>query len=185
MTELPAGTVTFLFTDLEGSTRLFQEYPDAMQGALARHDDIVRDAIEGHAGVVVKTTGDGFHAVFASVRRAIDAAATAQRALGAEAWPTPEPLRVRMGIHSGPAELRDGDYYGTAVNRAARLMSAAQGGQLVCSQATTELLRDDLPEGIDLVDLGEHRLRDLERPEHVYHVRIEGCLLYTSDAADE
>ncbi len=106
---------------------------------------------------------------------AIDAAATAQRALGAEAWPTAEALRVRMGIHSGPAELRDGDYYGTAVNRAARLMSAAHGGQLVCSQATTELLRDDLPEGIDLVDLGEHRLRDLERPEHVYHVRIAGA----------
>jgi class 3 adenylate cyclase len=174
VSELPSGTVTFLFTDLEGSTRLFQEYPDAMQGALARHDEIVRDAIERHGGHVVKTTGDGFHAVFASARNANDAAAAAQRALGAESCATPEALRVRMGIHSGPAELRDGDYYGTAVNRAARLMSAAHGGQLVCSQATTELLRDDLPEGIDLVDLGEHRLRDLERPEHVYHVRIAG-----------
>jgi predicted ATPase/class 3 adenylate cyclase len=175
MAALPTGTVTFLFTDLEGSTRLWEQYPDAMQAALARHDEIVRGAIEGHAGQVVKSTGDGFHAVFTSARSAIEAAVMAQLDLGGERWPLPEPLRVRIGIHSGPAELRGGDYYGTAVNRAARLMSAANGGQVVCSQAATELVRDDLTEGIDLVDLGAHRLRDLERAERVYQVRAAGA----------
>ncbi len=133
MPELPSGTVTFLFTDIEGSTRLWQEQPVEMRLALARHDEIVRDAIEAHDGHVVKTTGDGAHAVFAIASDAIDAAVAAHRAIGLEHWPLSAPLRVRMGIHSGPAELRDGDYYGTAVNRAARIMSIAHGGQVVIS----------------------------------------------------
>jgi predicted ATPase/class 3 adenylate cyclase len=164
---LPTGTVTFLFTDLEGSTRLWREHPDAMRAALARHDELVHDAIVAADGHVVKTSGDGFHAVFRDPGRAVDAAVTAQVGLGAEPWPLPEPLRVRMGIHSGPAELRDGDYYGTPVNRAARVMSAAHGGQILVSHATMELLADDQ---VQLLDLGEHALRDLGRRERIFQV---------------
>ncbi len=130
---LPSGTVTFVFTDIEGSTRLWQEHPEAMKGALARHDVIVRDVIEGRGGYVVKTTGDGFHAAFAAAHDAIAAAVGAQLALGRESWGVTGPLVVRVGIHSGPAELRDGDYFGTAVNRAARIMSVAHGGQIIVS----------------------------------------------------
>src|SRR5436190_2392452 len=171
MAELPSGTVTFLFTDLEGSTRLWQDAPDSMRGASARHDAIVREAIESHDGYVVKTTGDGFHAAFASARDAIDAAVDAQIALSAEAWEPTAPLRVRMGIHSGLAEVRDGDYYGTSVNKAARLTSVAHGGQIVVSLATEELVQDG---EVDLVDLGEHSLRDLARPERVFQVAHDG-----------
>lgn len=167
MAGLPTGTVTFLFTDIEGSTRLWQEQPDAMKPALARHDEILRDAIAAHAGHYVKTTGDGAHAVFTTASDAIDAAVDAQRAIGAESWSLPNPLRVRMGIHSGPAELRDGDYFGTTVNRAARIMSVAHGGQVVISHATQELARDD---GREVFDLGEHRLKDLGQPEHIFQV---------------
>src|SRR6185436_14448741 len=167
MSELPTGTVTFLFTDLEGSTRLWQEHPEAMKPALARHDEILREAIESHDGHVVKTTGDGFHAAFAAAHDAIDASVAAQVALTNEPWSETGPLLVRMGIHSGPAELRDGDYYGTAVNRAARVMSAAHGGQILVSHATTELLIDGR---VELVDLGEHALRDLGRRERIFQV---------------
>ncbi len=167
MAELPSGTVTFLFTDLEGSTRLWQEHPEAMKPVLARHDELVRDAIEGHGGYVVKTTGDGFHAAFAAAHDAIDAAVDAQLALGAEGWGATGALGVRMGVHTGPAELRDGDYYGSAVNRAARLMSAAHGGQIVVSLATEELVQES---GVELLDLGEHVLKDLSRAERVFQV---------------
>ena len=167
MTALPTGTVTFLFTDLEGSTRLWEEHPDAMQAALARHDGILRDAIAAHDGAIVKTTGDGVHAAFATAANAIDAAVDAQLALGSEEWGATGSLRVRMGIHTGAAEARDGDYYGTAVNRAARVMSVAHGGQVIVTRATNELVRDSRHE---VVDLGDHRLRDLGEPEHVFQV---------------
>ena len=168
--ELPTGTVTFLFTDLVGSTRLWQEFPEAMKVALARHDEIVGEAIVGDGGYVVKTMGDGFHAVFSVAQDAIDAAVAAQVGLGREAWGATGPLVARMGIHSGPADVRDGDYFGTAVNRAARLMGAAHGGQIVVSRATEELVRDTLAGGVGLVDLGEHVLRDVARPERVFQV---------------
>jgi len=168
MPELPTGTVTFLFTDLEGSTRLWEEHPEAMRAALARHDEILRNAVEKREGVVVKTTGDGIHAAFATAHDAVAAALGAQEALAAEDWTLPTPLRVRMGVHSGESEYRDGDYYGTAPNRAARLMSVANGGQVLVSLATSELVHDALPAGVTLVDLGEHRLRDLSRPERVF-----------------
>ncbi len=171
MPELPSGTVTFLFTDLEGSTRLWQEHPDAMQVASARHDDLVRAVIEAHDGYVVKTTGDGFHAAFGAAHDAVDAAVAAQGALCTEAWGETGPLVVRMGVHTGPAEIRDGDYYGTAVNRAARLMSVAHGGQIVVSLTTKELVQDH---GVELVDLGEHHLRDLARVDRVYQVIADG-----------
>jgi predicted ATPase/class 3 adenylate cyclase len=169
--ELPSGTVTFLFTDLEGSTRLWEEHPDLMHDALARHDELVRAAIEGQGGSVVKTTGDGFHAAFPTAEAGVVAAIVAQLALDAEAWSLPTPPRVRMGVHTCEAELRDGDYYASGVNRAARLMSVAHGGQVVVSLATSELVRDT---DVELVDLGEHRLRDLAAAERVFQVQAAG-----------
>jgi predicted ATPase/class 3 adenylate cyclase len=165
--ELPTGTVTFLFTDLVGSSRLWEEHPEAMKGALARHDVILRDAVEGQGGQVVKTTGDGLHAAFAVAPDAVAAALDAQRRLTGEEWVLLEPLKVRMGLHTGVAEVRGGDYYGTAVNRAARVAAVAHGGQIVASAATADLVRDDLSPEVALIDLGEHRLRDLGRPERI------------------
>ncbi len=176
MSELPTGTVTFLFTDLEGSTRLWEKHPEAMEPSLARHDAILRDAVAVHDGHVVKMRGDGAHAAFADAANAVHAARDAQRALVSEDWGPVGELRVRMGIHTGPAQARDGDYYGSAVNRAARLMSIANGGQIVVSLATEELARDALEDGVSLVDLGEHRLRDLSRPERVFELRASGLL---------
>ena len=170
MSELPSGTVTFLFTDVEGSTRLWERHPDAMRPALERHDALLRAAVEEHRGRVVKTTGDGLHAVFVTTRDALDAALAAQVALAEQAWGATGELRVRMGLHTGDADARDGDYYGPATNRAARVMAAAHGGQIVLSHATEEIVRDSLPEGIGLTDLGEHRLPDLARPERVFQV---------------
>ena len=167
MGELPSGTVTFLFTDLEGSTRLWQEHPVEMRPALARHDELVRGAVEAHDGYVVKTTGDGVHAAFPTAATAIAAAVDAQLAIGAEPWPLPAPLRVRMGIHSGPAELRDGDYYGTAVNKSARIMSVGHGGQILLSTVADELARGD---GVETLDLGAHRLKDLAEAERIFQV---------------
>ena len=125
MAELPSGTVTFLFTDLEGSTRLWEQQPEAMQAALARHDEILADAVAAHGGQIVKTTGDGLHAAFETADDAVAAAVAGQHAMRTEPWQLLEPLRVRMGVHTGVAELRGHDYYGTVLNRAARLMSAA------------------------------------------------------------
>jgi predicted ATPase/class 3 adenylate cyclase len=163
-----------LFTDLSLHTRLWESEADGMSGALARHDAILRDTVAAHEGHVVKGRGDGVHAVFATASDAVRAAIACERALGDEEWQVSEPLRARVGIHTGVAELRDGDYFGSAVNRAARLEGIAHGGQIVCSQATADLARDDLAEGVVLVDLGEHRLRDLTRPERVYQVSAPG-----------
>ena len=174
MHDAASGTVTFLFTDLEGSTRLWEDFPDAMQDALARHDAILRGAMLARDGQIVKTTGDGVHAVFASAHDALAAAADAERAIVAEPWGRTGPLRVRIGVHTGDAELRDGDYYGPAVNRAARLMDAAHGGQILVSLATEELSRDVLDDDLGFVDLGEHRLRDLARPERIFQLTGTG-----------
>lgn len=174
MPDLPTGTVTFLFTDLEGSTRLWEQHPEAMRDALARHDEIIREAVEKRDGHVVKTTGDGLHAAFASAHDAVLAAVDAQRSLEVTDWPLPEPLRVRMGLHSGEAAVRDGDYYGTAVNRAARISAIAHGGQIICSRATEELAGDGATVDVVWRDLGDHLLRDLARPEHVFQVHAEG-----------
>jgi class 3 adenylate cyclase len=166
--------VTFLFTDLEGSTRLWEQFPEAMQSALARHDALLREAVTGHNGHVVKTTGDGVHAAFATARDAVDAAVDAQRALGSVEFGAIGELRVRMGLHTGTSEARDGDYYGSAVNRAARIMAVAHGKQIVCSQATADLVREELPHGATLLDLGEHRLRDLTAIERVFQIAADG-----------
>ncbi|HTP01662.1 MAG TPA: adenylate/guanylate cyclase domain-containing protein [Anaerolineales bacterium] len=171
-TNLPSGTVTFLFTDLEGSTKLWEQYPGAMKRALTRHDDIVRESIEGQAGRVIKNTGDGFHAVFETGVSGVNAALAAQRTLSGTDWDeiAPPGLRVRMALHTGEAQERGGDFYGPALNRAARLMSIAHGGQVLLSTTTAHLVRDQLPGPVSLRDLGEHRLRDLVRSEHVFQL---------------
>ena len=156
---LPTGTVTFLFTDLEDSTRLWDEHPTEMNTALACHDAMLRDLIAKHGGHVVKTTGDGVHAVFAAAPDAVAMAIDALQAIESEAWGAMGPLAARIGMHTGIAELRDGDYYGTVVNRASRLMAAAHPGQAILSQTSAELVRDSLTDELGLLDLGEHRLR--------------------------
>ena len=167
----PTGTVTFLFTDIEGSTKLWEQHPDAMRSAHARHDTLLRSAVQQHHGHIVKTTGDGVHAAFATAPEALAAVLTAQRALRDEPWDPQAPISVRMGLHTGIAERRDGDYYGSALNRAARLMAAGHGGQTLLSAATQELVRDHLPDEAGLRDLGEHRLKDLGRSEQVFQLQ--------------
>jgi class 3 adenylate cyclase len=166
----PSGTVTFLFTDIEGSTRLWEQDEVAMRAAISRHDEMLRKAVADHGGVVFATMGDGIAAAFGSASAAVFAAVTAQGLLAAETWQTQTPIRVRMGIHTGAAELCDGDYLGPPVNRAARLMAIGHGGQVLCSSATAELVGD----GVGLVDLGRQRLRDLDRPMHVFQVCAHG-----------
>jgi predicted ATPase/class 3 adenylate cyclase len=166
--------VTFLFTDVEGSTRLWEESPEAMRAALAAHDGVMLAAIEGHDGYVFSTAGDAFSAAFWTPGDALAAAVEAQRGLAAEGWREPVVLRVRMGLHTGTAEERGGDYFGPAVNRAARLMAVAYGGQVLVSSATQELLRDRQAEDVTLVDLGGHALKGLARPERVFQVCAPG-----------
>jgi predicted ATPase/class 3 adenylate cyclase len=161
----PSGTVTFLFTDIEGSTRLWEERGEEMSAALARHDTLLRKAIESNGGVVFSTGGDGLAAAFATAPYALTAALTAQGQLSEDTL-----LRVRMALHTGAAEERDGDYFGPVLNRCARLAAVAHGCQVLCSGATAELVRDCLADGVALLDLGEHRLRDLSRPEHVFQI---------------
>jgi class 3 adenylate cyclase len=175
MSGAPSGTVTLLFTDVEGSTRMWESERDAMGAALRHHDEIVRDAIESQGGYVFKTAGDSFCAAFSSARAGLDAALAAQRSLGAQSWPTSRPIVVRMALHSGVCEERDGDYFGPAVNRAARLLAVARGGQVLVSAAAAELLSDELPSGVGLRELGTHQLKDLTRPERIY--RVEAAFL--------
>src|SRR5918993_1363302 len=154
MSAPPTGTVTFLFTDIEGSTRLWERDPSAMQQALARHDGILRSVIETNGGFVFKTIGDAFCAAFSSATDAVEAALIAQRALRAESWEVESLIRVRMAIHTGGVDERGGDYFGPPVNRVSRLLSAGHGGQSLLSLATQELVRDQLPSRTGLRDLG-------------------------------
>jgi predicted ATPase/class 3 adenylate cyclase len=170
----PTGTVTFLFTDIEGSTKLWERSPEAMQRALVCHDKVPQKVIEPHGGYVFKTVGDAFCAAFAAATHALEAALETQRALLEEEWEVTGPLRVRMALHTGAAEERGGDYFGPPVNRVARLLSAGHGGQVLLSLATQELVRDELPEGVSLRDLGERRLKDLFRPERVFQILAPG-----------
>jgi len=167
---LPSGTLTFLVTDIEGSTRLWQDAPEAMRAALARHDDILRRSIEAHGGHVFKTAGDAFFAAFTTPWHALNAALAMQQALHAEPWPPLSPIRVRMALHSGAAELRDGDYFGPPLNLVARLLSTGHGGQTLVSSATCELCHDRLPTGVVLTSLGEHLLKDVARRQTIYQV---------------
>lgn len=162
-------TITILFTDLENSTPLWENHPELMQDLSSRHDFLMREAIEANRGQVVKTTGDGFHAVFESATDGVLAALAGQQAIISETWSADTgPLHVRMGLHTGASRLRDGDYYGSEVNRAARVMGLAYGGQILISQATAALIRTALPPQTTLLNLGEHRLRGLAVPELIY-----------------
>src|SRR2546426_4340450 len=167
---LPSGTVTFLFTDIEGSTRLWETQHEAMQTSLARHDALLRQCIEAHSGTVVKTLGDGIHAAFATATDAVQAALAAQLALHAEPWPEPARIRVRMAVHTGASELREGDYFGPALNRVARLVAIAHGGQTLLSATTYDLCCDQLPSEVSLKPLGEHNLKNLTRREVVFQL---------------
>ena len=161
--DLPTGLVTFVFSDIEGSTRLWEDDPEGMEWSLARHDEIARDAIATAGGVLFKHTGDGFGAAFQSVTEALEASAAVSRALAEEPWDGPS-LACRIGVHVGEAEPRDGDYFGPAVTRTARVMDAGNGGQIVVSEPARRLMRGGPPDGMSLKDMGEHRLKDLGEP---------------------
>jgi len=191
MGTLPTGTVTFLFTDIEGSTQLWEKHPEAMKFALVEHDTILKEAIESNNGHIVKTTGDGVHAVFATAIDAVAAAVDAQRKLQSLILnenvvsirpstniqgysTTTAQINVRMGMHTGEAELRDGDYYSQTLNRAARIMGVAYGRQILLSAVTAALVRDHLPVDTDLLDLGEHQLKSLTRTENIFQLNAPG-----------
>ena len=174
MASQPTGTLTFLFTDIEGSTRLWENNAPAMQAALARHDELLRWAIGERGGYVFKRVGDAFCAAFLTAPDALEAALEIQRRLLSSEWGEAGPLRVRMALHVGSAEERDGDYFGPPVNRVARLLSAAHGSQVLLSLPAQELVRDQLPADTSLRDLGEHRLKDLFRPEGVFQLLAPG-----------
>lgn len=171
---LPSGMVAFLFTDIEGSTQRWERHHDAMDVAVKRHDAVVRGAIESHDGHVFKTVGDAFCSAFARVSDAVRAAIDIQRGLASEDFAAVQGVHVRAGLHIGEASERDGDYFGPAVNRVARLMSIGHGGQVLLSGNTREVANANLPAGTSLIDLGLRRLKDLTEPEHVWQLSIEG-----------
>jgi YVTN family beta-propeller protein len=172
--ELPSGTVSFLFTDVEGSTRLLQQLREGYGDVLADHHRLLRAAFEQSGGQETGTEGDAFFVAFRRARDAVAAAAAAQRALAAHPWPEGAEVRVRMGIHTGEPSMGDEGYHGMALHRAARISSAGHGGQVLLSNATRELVEDDLPPGLGLRDLGERRLKDLARPERIFQLTIDG-----------
>ena len=172
--ELPSGTVTFLFTDVEGSTRLLERHPQAYRAALLRHHAILREAVERHRGAIFETVGDAIYAAFSSATDAVAAALSAQRDLHGEPWGELGELKVRMGLHTGEVELQGEHYFGAALYRCARLASAGHGGQVVLSSATAELVQKMLPDGVGLRDLGEHRLKDLQRAERIVQLLSPG-----------
>ena len=170
MTGPTTRVVTFLFTDLEGSTRLWEQQPEAMKSDLARHDQLLRSIIEEYGGHLFKHTGDGVLAEFEVPSQATAAATAAQRAFSKESWAAGVVLKARMAIHTGEAEERNGDFFGSAVNRAARLLDAAHGGQILVSESTAGLIQDSLDAEFNFADLGEHRLKDLARAERIYQL---------------
>ena len=173
---LPSGVVAFMLTDIEGSTRLWDQHPEPMARALARHEVLVGNAVTAAGGSLVRSRGEGdsLFAVFRDAPAAAQAARDVQQALAAETWPAETPIKVRIAVHVGDAELRDGDYYGRAVNRCARLRAAAHGGQTLLSGAAVDALAGRLPSGADLRDLGVHHLRDLAVMERVFQLDVDG-----------
>ena len=168
MADLPSGTVTFLFTDIEGSARLWAQNPAQMKIALARHDALMRAAIARNDGYVFTAAGDAFCAAFHSAPAALATALDAQHALAIEPWPAPTPIKVRMALHTGAAEVRDNDYFGQPLNRVARLLSAGHGGQVLLSQTTRDLLADE-PDTACL-DLGVHLIKDFPEPQCLFQL---------------
>ena len=175
MAELPSGAVTFLFTDIEGSTRLVKQLRSRYQDVLATHQRLLRQAFDDHGGYEIDTQGDAFFVAFASARDAVLAAVEGQRAIGSENWPDGAVVKVRMGVHTGQASPSDGRYTGMAVHRAARICAAGHGGQVLVSQATQTLLEDEEEDlSIGLEDLGPQRLKDLDRPVHLFQAAAPG-----------
>ena len=174
MPELLTGTVTFLFSDIEGSTRLLRSLGDGWEPVLARHQALLRAAFEAEGGREAGTEGDSFFVAFPTAPGAVAAAVAAQRALAAEPWPDGAILRVRIGLHTGEAGFSTDSYVGLHVHRASRIASAGHGGQVLLSDATRSLVEHALPDGVELRDLGEHRLKDLERPEHLWQLVVAG-----------
>ena len=172
--QLPSGTVTFLFTDIEGSTRLLTDLGDGFRDVLEAHAEILRTAIGGHRGTEVSTEGDAFFAVFPSARDAVAAASEAQSSLAGRTWPEAGTVRVRIGLHSGEGTLGGDNYVGMDVHRAARISDAGHGGQILLSDATRGLVATDLPAGLELRDLGKHRLKDLPSPERLWQLDVDG-----------
>ena len=174
MAEFPSGTVTFLFTDIEGSTLLERELRDEYSEALAEHRRLLREAFEQYGGHEVDTQGDSFFVVFPRARDAVAAAVAAQRALLEHVWPDGQQVRVRIGMHTGEATLDDGRYVGLAVHRGARISAAGHGSQILLSGSTRDVVEDDLPADQRLVDLGEQQLKDLPRPERIFQLVADG-----------
>ncbi len=174
MAELPSGTVTFLFTDIEGSTQLLKALGPRYSEALAEHQRILRAAFAAHGGHEVDTQGDSFFVAFGRAKDAVAAAVDAQRDLAAHNWPEGGAVRVRMGLHTGEPRAGDGRYVGLGVHKAARIAAAGHGGQVLLSRTTLELVEDELPTGVTTRDLGERRLKDLDRPERLSQLVIEG-----------
>src|SRR5689334_13069293 len=171
----PSGTVTFLLTDLEGSTRLWEQDPDAMKAAMVRHDEILEKTVSARSGYIFNRMGDGMAASFSTARDAVLAAAAFQQALEAERWSTASALRARLGLHTDEAVIVDDTGYASLpINRCSRLMTAAHGGQTVVSGAIEMLVRGQLPDGMELIDLGEHRLRDLGQPTRIFQLVRDG-----------
>ena len=173
MDPLPTGTVTFLFTDIEGSTRLLHQLSDRYADVLETHNRLIREAIAANAGVEISTEGDAFFCVFETAPDAVAAAVAMQVALAAFAWPEDVEVLVRMGLHTGAATLGGDNYVGIDVHRAARIASAAHGGQLLVSGTVWALTENDLPDGTTVRDLGTHRLKDLSASEHLYEIVID------------
>ena len=169
MPTIPSGTVTFLFTDIEGSTRLWETQREAMTTALQRHDALLRQCIESHGGHIFKTVGDAFCAAFATAPSAVDAALDAQRSLHAERWPEHAPIRARMALHTGAAEMRDGDYFGNGVNLAARVTSATDAGQFLI---TADLQATIDPNAATLQALTPRRLKGVQDPVQLVEVTL-------------
>lgn len=174
MVSLPTGTVTFLFTDIEGSTRLLQRLGAVYPGVLEEHNGVMRAALTDHDGHEVATQGDSFFVVFRAASDAIAAVAQAQRSLAAHQWPADTTVNVRMGLHTGEAGVVDGTYVGLDVHRAARIAAAAHGGQVLLSSACAELVKTSLPDGVAIRDMGDHRLKDLSRPERLHQLVMDG-----------
>lgn len=183
MPALPTGTVTFAFTDIEGSTGLLKELGEEYRRVLSEHRKLVREAFQGHGGIEIDTQGDAFFFAFTRARDAIEAAAAVQRGHSARSWPGGKPVRVRVGLHTGEPTLGDEGYVGLDVVRAARLCSSGQGGQVLLSESTRALVGTSLPRGVSVFPLGERHLKDIDQPERVYELEIEG-IEHPSSATD-
>ncbi len=173
MATLPGGTVTFLFTDIEGSTRLLQELGDAYSHVVSDHRRLLRENLGDKGGTEVDTQGDAFFYSFPRARDAVAGAVSAQRALGAHEWPDSREVRVRMGLHTGEPSVGDEGYLGLDVVRAARICSAGHGGQILLSETTRALLGNELPEGVAIVDLGRQNVKDVQH-ERIYQLAVDG-----------